>query len=79
MMEFTKKNSDDKRSIYLPPRSLYLIMNDARYIWQHGIPSRKKDVINGVEIPRKTRISITFRNVMKSKVKTENIRILHSE
>ena len=36
----------------------------ARYEWQHYIPHRKNDLINGVLIPRsKRRVSFTFRQV----------------
>ncbi|AEJ35073.1 putative methyl-transferase [Acanthamoeba polyphaga mimivirus] len=74
IMEFYKnKPIPEKKKIYIPPRSLYIIKDDARYIWKHGIPPRKYDEINGKKIPRETRISITFRNVIKEKVKHDNI------
>ena len=73
MMEFTKNKPPGKKTIYLPRKSLYIIKDDARYIWKHAIPARKKDVVNGVEIPRETRISITLRNVIKNKIKYDNI------
>lgn len=67
MMEFYKDR--DKKKIYIPARSLYVIKDDARYKWKHGIPPRKSDEINGKIIPRQRRVSITFRNVIKDKVK----------
>lgn len=70
-MEFTKK--PEKKKIYIPKRSLYLLKEDARYKWKHGIPPRKNDVVNGITIPRQHRISITFRNIIPEKVKHENI------
>jgi len=63
----------EKKKIYIPRRSLYILKDDARYLWKHGIPARKKDVVDNKEIPRQTRISITFRNVIKEKVKHDNI------
>lgn len=74
IMEFYKnKPVPEKKKIYIPPRSLYILKDDVRYIWKHGIPSRKYDEVNGKKIPRNTRISITFRNVIKEKVKHNNI------
>jgi alkylated DNA repair dioxygenase AlkB len=71
MMEFYRM--PEKKKIYIPRRSLYIIKDDARYLWKHGIPPRKKDEVDGKEIPRQTRISITFRTVIPEKVKYENI------
>lgn len=46
--------------IYLEPRSLLILKDDARYKWKHGITSRKSD--NGVK--RQKRVSLTFRKVI---------------
>ncbi|XWV24737.1 putative Fe2OG oxygenase family oxidoreductase [Tupanvirus deep ocean] len=73
VMEFIKQNPPEKKKIYVPRRSLYIIKDDARYLWKHAIPPRKKDIVDDVEIPRETRISITFRNVIKEKIKHDNI------
>lgn len=74
IMEFYKnKPIPEKKKIYIPSRSLYIIKDDARYVWKHGIPPRKYDEVNGKKIPRETRISITFRNVIEEKVKHDNI------
>ena len=72
-MDFINNRLGEKHSVYLPRRSLYVTKNDARYKWKHGIPGRKNDKINGQTIPRDTRISITFRNVIPSKIKYDNI------
>lgn len=53
-------NSDIKNSIYLEPRSLLVLKNEARYKWKHGITSRKSD--NGIK--RQRRVSLTFRKVI---------------
>ena len=74
VMEFTpvstKENKKEKVNIFIPRRSLYVLEDDARYKWHHGIPGRKNDKLgNGKVNVRKRRISITFRNVIQSKVK----------
>ena len=53
-------------------RSLYMIQDEARYKWTHGIPPRKKDVINGNIQHRERRLSITYRKVKMDKVKSIN-------
>ena len=63
---------NEKKSILIPRRSIYILKDDARYKWKHGIPGRKYDMIDNMKIARNTRVSITFRNVIKNKVKYEN-------
>lgn len=46
-------------------RSLVVMTGDSRYYWNHGIPARKSDLINGVLYHRGTRISLTFRKVIQ--------------
>jgi len=66
----TKENRKEKINVLLPRRSLYIIEDDARYKWQHGIAGRKNDKLGDGQIcVRKRRISITFRNVIQNKVK----------
>jgi len=76
VMEFTpqenKKENTGKEKVYvyMPRRSLYVIEDDARYEWLHGIPGRKNDKLgDGKVAVRQRRISITFRNVIQDKVK----------
>jgi len=76
-LEFS--NGSDKSNVFLPRRSLYILKDDARYLWKHGIVPKKYDVVNGIKVTRQTRISITFRNVIKEKVKTKNIVIPESK
>ena len=59
IMEFQKDNL--KKEVPLLENSLVILTGDARYLWTHGIPSRKSDKINGVTHKRKTRVSLTFR------------------
>jgi alkylated DNA repair protein alkB family protein 8 len=54
-----------RKHVYLPRRSLLILEKDARYLWSHGISPRKYDKVNGQLIPRKRRLSFTFRHVLK--------------
>ena len=66
IMDFSKKNNQsDKIPIYLEPRSIIILRNDARYNWSHCIPARKSDKwIDGNIYKRIRRVSITFRKVI---------------
>ncbi|QXV63701.1 alpha-ketoglutarate-dependent dioxygenase AlkB [Mucilaginibacter sp. 21P] len=55
--------------ILIPRRSVYLMQDDARYKFSHGIAPRKKDVVDGVATLRERRVSITYRKVIAKKVK----------
>jgi alkylated DNA repair dioxygenase AlkB len=65
-IDFSDKDGIIK-SIYANPGSLYIMTGKSRYIWKHSIASRKNDKVQGVKIPRKTRISSTFRYIIASK------------
>ena len=71
VMEFLPLNFDNKlkKKIYIPRRSLYIMKDEARNKWLHGIPGRKVDIVEDHILPRNTRVSITFRNVIHKKVK----------
>lgn len=62
IMQFSKGN--EKQEIYLEPRSLIILSGSARYEWQHAIPARKTDIVNGFKIERNRRLSLTFRTVI---------------
>ncbi|WIA21419.1 hypothetical protein OEZ85_000633 [Tetradesmus obliquus] len=50
--------------VYLPPRALLVMGGESRYAWQHYIPHRKADWVNGQLLPRAARrVSLTFRQV----------------
>jgi len=49
--------------IPMNPSSLIVLNENARYNWFHSIDKRKTDVIGGKKVARKTRISLTFRNM----------------
>lgn len=51
-------NVDDKEeSLELKRRSLLILQDEARYLWRHSIKCKNNDN----DLPRETRISITFR------------------
>eukprot|EP00898_Chlorokybus_atmophyticus_P003773 jgi/Chlat1/4397/Chrsp29S04535 len=53
-----------RRALLLPARSLLVFSGEARYAWQHYIPHRKADWIDGKLQPREScRVSFTFRKV----------------
>lgn len=60
-MDFSKNG--ETKSLFVEPRSLYIMSDEARYDWQHGMKSRKSDNVDGVKIKRETRFSLTFRTV----------------
>lgn len=64
VMEFTHVETSEKFSQLLEPRSLLAFSGEARYKWQHAIPQRKTDIVDGQKIIRGRRISLTFRTVI---------------
>lgn len=64
VMNFTNKATHQVESMLLEPRSAIILKSDARYIWTHGIPARKRDEYEGRTIERKRRVSLTFRKVI---------------
>jgi alkylated DNA repair dioxygenase AlkB len=64
IMEFTQSKTNQKESILLEEGSLVVLSGPARYDWQHAIPARKSDIINGNKVMRQRRVSLTFRNTI---------------
>ncbi|WP_051359661.1 alpha-ketoglutarate-dependent dioxygenase AlkB [Adhaeribacter aquaticus] len=58
--------------VEVPRRSVYVMQDEARYKWNHSIPSRKKDIVDGNVKHRERRLSITYRKVIMKKVKPIN-------
>lgn len=65
IMEFTHRKHGQKVEILLKPRSLVVLSGESRSLWTHGIPARKQDVFGGCKFIRSTRVSLTFRKVIK--------------
>ena len=49
--------------VLLKRRSLLVLSGQAGFEWQHGIAPRKTDECFGEIVPRRRRVSITFRNL----------------
>ena len=64
IMQFTHRKNGGREELYLKERSLIVLSGPARYEWQHAIPSRKSDIVNGCKVERARRVSLTFRNVI---------------
>lgn len=61
VMEF-RTSAEENRALFLPRRSMLVLSADARYRWQHYIPHRKFDNVEGETIARDdVRLSYTFR------------------
>ncbi|RZK76729.1 MAG: alpha-ketoglutarate-dependent dioxygenase AlkB [Pedobacter sp.] len=68
IMRFIRGKNLEIIDVEIPQRSMYIMQDDARKIWTHGIPPRKKDNVNGNITLRARRVSITYRKVKPSKV-----------
>lgn len=64
VMQFT--HGDVKEDVLLHRRSAVILQGDARYKFKHSIAQRKADIVQGIgKIQRTTRVSLTFRNIVK--------------
>lgn len=63
VMDFTHSKTKQTKAHLLEARSLIVLSKDARYKWRHGIAPRKTDKLNDKVVPRKRRLSLTFRTV----------------
>lgn len=72
IMRFIKISGKNVVDVEMPRRSVYVMQDDARYKWNHSVPPRKKDVVDGAVKHRERRLSITYRKVIMNKVKTIN-------
>ena len=61
VMDFRNPAANSRSSMLLERRSLLILTDDARYLWQHGIARRKQDRWEGMDLPRRRRLSVTFR------------------
>jgi len=63
-MDFANPVTGESCSVWLAPRSAYVIEGPARWGWTHGIAKRSSDPIDGGSRRKRTRrVSITFRKV----------------
>lgn len=63
-MQFENRATGESLEVRLAPQSLLLLTGPARLEWRHGIAARKSDPMGGTRLPRKRRISLTFRKVI---------------
>ena len=65
VMNFTNKlDRTQKIPVWLEPRSLVVLKEEARYKWLHSIAARKWDEWEGNKHDRNRRVSLTFRKVI---------------
>ena len=70
VMEFRREV--ERKALFLPPRSLLVMADEARYAWHHYIPHRRSDTVDGCVIPRAAkRVSFTFRKVLTSSAEVD--------
>jgi alkylated DNA repair dioxygenase AlkB len=65
VMDFRRVSDGRRESTLLEPRSLLVLSDEARYEWEHGIARRKNDRWNGEVVPRRRRLSATFRALQR--------------
>jgi len=63
-INFSSLKSKAHVAFYLESGSLFVIQDEARYGWKHGILPRKSDEFAGQILPRGRRVSLTFRTVV---------------
>ena len=64
VMELSEIDGDGFESLALERGSLLVLAGAARYQWRHAIPGRKTDKVGGRSMPRRRRVSLTFRTVL---------------
>jgi len=55
--------SNEKIEVLLERCSLALMIGESRSVWTHEIRKRQNDVVGGLKVPRRRRLSVTFRTV----------------
>ncbi|KAG7385058.1 Alkylated DNA repair protein alkB 8 [Phytophthora pseudosyringae] len=63
VMDFRHPDGVRNEGVLLPARSLAVMSGASRYKWEHAIAPRTFDVIDGKEVNRQRRLSITFRKI----------------
>ena len=66
VMLFTESDSGRVEEMFLEPRSALVIAGDARDKWKHSIPPRPQDTRMDQIIWRGTRVSLTFRKMLRT-------------
>ena len=61
-MEFSRPDDKRKIQLFLERGSALILCGPARYEWRHAIRARQRDG----DVPRQTRVSLTFRKVIRT-------------
>jgi alkylated DNA repair dioxygenase AlkB len=64
VMELSAVMGEAAESLLLERCSLVVLAGESRYKWRHAIPGRRTDRVGGQVLPRKRRVSLTFRTVI---------------
>ncbi|MBN6056029.1 alpha-ketoglutarate-dependent dioxygenase AlkB, partial [Nonomuraea sp. RK-328] len=63
VMDFTHPEDGTRVAVHLEPGSLCVMTGPARYTWRHSIAARKSDLTAAGRIPRRRRVSVTYRTL----------------
>ncbi|GMF19614.1 unnamed protein product [Phytophthora lilii] len=63
VMDFRHPDGVRNEGVLLPARSLAVMSGASRYKWEHAVVPRTFDVIDGKQVSRQRRLSITFRKI----------------
>ena len=66
VMQFTEPDSGRQEDLLVEPRSALIFAGEARQKWKHGIPARSEDVWMDQVLLRGTRVSLTFRKMLRT-------------
>jgi alkylated DNA repair dioxygenase AlkB len=66
-MLFRERRGSAALAVLLHARSGLSLTGAGRYDWTHEIPARKSDVVDGMKMERRRRISLTFRKVIRAR------------
>jgi alkylated DNA repair dioxygenase AlkB len=64
-IQFENRATSERLEVHFSPQSLLLLTGPAWFEWHHGIAARKSDPVGRKRLPRKRRISLTFRRVIR--------------
>lgn len=74
VMEFRHTAGKVRLPVLVPPRSLLVMSDAARYKWRHGVVARKTDWYDGVEYTRGRHVSVTFRQTLVDMVAAQSVK-----
>lgn len=74
VMEFRHASGKLKVPVLVPPRSLLVLNDSARFKWRRGVPARKADWYDGIEVRRGRYVSVTFRQTLVDMVGASSVK-----